>query len=55
MIKASGDDSSWYIVPMCESHNQDSNILDIYDDTKLVSANVANTCGKLKLPPSAKW
>lgn len=29
VIKVSGADSAWYIIPMCESHNQDNNELAI--------------------------
>lgn len=43
---ASGLDRSWYIVPLCSEHNaQTRQSLDISDAIKLVSANVAATCG----------
>ncbi|MFA5548640.1 MAG: hypothetical protein WDA10_08895, partial [Porticoccaceae bacterium] len=42
--------SKWAIVPMCHEHNQAAGQLDIYDDTRMVSANVSETCGSR--PPS---
>lgn len=39
-------DSSWYIVPLCKTHNKAAETLAISDSIKLVSANVAETCGK---------
>ena len=40
-------DSSWYIIPLCSTHNAETGkSLDISDSVKLVSANVSETCGK---------
>jgi len=45
--KESLTDSSWYIVPLCRQHNgQTGKSLTISDSVTLVSANVADTCGK---------
>jgi hypothetical protein len=42
----SATDSSWYIVPLCRTHNAETGkSLDISDSVKLVSANVSQTCG----------
>ena len=39
--------SSWYIVPLCKTHNGETKkSLTISDDVLLVSANVGITCGK---------
>lgn len=42
--KDGSTDRSWYIVPLCKTHNSSMGTLDVTLD--LVSANVANTCGK---------
>ena len=40
-------DRGWYIVPLCSKHNAETGkSLDVSDSTKLVSANVSETCGK---------
>jgi hypothetical protein len=40
-------DRSWYIVPLCKSHNsQIGRSINILDSTRLASANVATTCGR---------
>ena len=39
-------DQSWYIYPLCATHNKHSGELDVSDSYKLVSANVKETCGK---------
>jgi hypothetical protein len=39
------NDDNWYIVPLCNSHNSAVGTITLVADTKLVSANVANTCG----------
>jgi len=44
--KDSASDSGWYIVPLCSAHNKKTTSLELVDSTKLVSANVANTCGR---------
>jgi hypothetical protein len=39
-------DRSWYIVPLCTTHNaQTRGSLELRDSIKLASANVAATCG----------
>jgi hypothetical protein len=41
------DDSTWYIVPLCKTHNaQTGTALTISDRVALVSANVSKTCGR---------
>jgi hypothetical protein len=45
--KDSATDKSWYIVPLCKVHNdRTGDSLDIFEDIKLVSANVSETCDK---------
>jgi hypothetical protein len=45
--KDSLTDSSWYIVPLCKTHNGETGkSLEIGESVKLVSANVSGTCGK---------
>ena len=45
--KDNSGDSSWYIVPLCTTHNgKKGKSLDISDNVDLVSANVSETCGK---------
>lgn len=44
--KDSATDKSWYIIPLCDSHNRKSDTLSVVDSTKFVSANVSATCGK---------
>ncbi len=45
--KDNSTDNSWYIVPLCKSHNAEKGkSLEVGDSTKLVSANVSETCGK---------
>ena len=45
--KDSATDKSWYIVPLCKTHNGQTNkSIGVPDSTKLVSANVKETCGK---------
>lgn len=44
--KDSSTDSSWYIVPLCDTHNKKATALTISDSVELVSANVSATCGK---------
>ncbi len=39
------DDDDWYIIPLCKEHNQLKGTLEIYDEVKLVPANVGDTCG----------
>ncbi len=45
--KDNSSDKSWYIIPLCKSHNGETGkSLEISDNVKLVSANVQETCGK---------
>lgn len=45
--KDNSSDNNWYIIPLCNSHNNETGkSLDIMDGTVLVSANVAETCGR---------
>jgi len=45
--KDSLTNNNWYIIPLCKNHNaQIDKTLNVSDIVKLVSANVANTCGK---------
>jgi hypothetical protein len=44
--KADSTDSSWYIIPLCNSHNQKGGVLDVVDAYRLVSANKKETCDK---------
>jgi hypothetical protein len=44
--KDSFSDKSWYIIPLCKTHNGETGkSLEISDNIKLVSANVSATCG----------
>jgi hypothetical protein len=44
--KDSNTDNNWYIIPVCNKHNKEAAIIEIYPGTNLVSANVSKTCGK---------
>jgi hypothetical protein len=45
--KDSSTDNSWYIVPLCNTHNgKKGESLTVGDTINLVSANVTSTCGK---------
>jgi hypothetical protein len=45
--KVSSTDERWYITLLCEKHEaQTGKSLDVTDSTILVSANIADTCGK---------
>ena len=45
--KADSTDSKTYIVPLCKTHNAETDkTLEIMDSTVLVSANISETCGK---------
>jgi len=39
-------DSAWYIIPLCNKHNQTASSIDVLDSTAFVSANKATTCEK---------
>lgn len=44
--KDSSTDTSWYIVPLCTSHNRETGrSLTLVDSVILVAANVSRTCG----------
>lgn len=50
--KDSNTDRNWYIVPLCQAHNnKKGESLYITDDVRLVSGNVSETCAKSKI----KW
>ena len=45
--KDNSTDGSWYIIPLCNTHNgQTRQALDVSDSITLVPANVSETCGK---------
>lgn len=44
--KDDATDRAWYIVPVCDEHNAQTESLEIGDNIPLVSANVSKTCGK---------
>jgi hypothetical protein len=44
--KADSTDKNWYIIPLCQTHNQSTGELYISDIYKLVSANKKQTCEK---------
>jgi hypothetical protein len=45
--KDNSTDESWYIVPLCMTHNaKTGESLELVDSAVLVSANVSLTCGK---------
>jgi hypothetical protein len=47
--KDSAWDRNWYIIPLCANCNaQRGASLEIRDDVPLISANVEETCGKLR-------
>lgn len=48
--KYASTDSSWYIVPLCNFHNNTINPIEILDHIKLVPASKSGTCEKLNIP-----
>ena len=45
--KDSTSDKSWYIIPLCKTHNAEKGkSITVIDSIKLASANVKDTCGK---------
>ncbi len=46
--KDSDTDSSWYIIPLCDTHNKKADEMELRGTPTLVSANVSETCGKNK-------
>lgn len=41
-------DQSWFIYPLCNSHNQHKGELEVSSSYALIPANVSETCGKGK-------
>lgn len=46
--KESLSDCDWYIVPLCVEHNRKDKSLEIKDTVEFVSANVDQTCGRVR-------
>ncbi|KIX21855.1 hypothetical protein SY27_04005 [Flavobacterium sp. 316] len=46
--KANSIDMNWYIIPLCKTHNSNSNVdeMEIMSSIRLVLANRKNTCEK---------
>lgn len=44
--KANSTDTNWYIIPLCNAHNQATRELEVSDTYRLVSANKKETCEK---------
>lgn len=44
--KADSSDQKWYIIPLCNTHNQSTKELEVVDSTVFVSANKKETCEK---------
>ncbi|AEW85175.1 hypothetical protein B0A78_12095 [Flavobacterium columnare NBRC 100251 = ATCC 23463] len=44
--KSDSSDMSWYIIPLCKTHNKSTDDLEITTSRKLVSANKKETCEK---------
>jgi hypothetical protein len=44
--KANSSDNNWYICPLCISHNQSIDDLEIADWIELAPANKKETCDK---------
>lgn len=44
-VQKDTSDMSWYIVPLCQTHNKSKDTLDV-GETTLVSANKKETCEK---------
>lgn len=42
--KADSSDMSWYIIPLCNKHNQSTETLVVSDSYTFVSANKKQTC-----------
>lgn len=42
--KDSTTDQSWYIIPLCDSHNKEADEMELFGTPTLVSANVSKTC-----------
>lgn len=45
-VKEFGGDGTCFIVPLCQSHNQDEGIVFVADDWVLVPATPNNRCGR---------
>lgn len=44
--KSDSKDMSWFIIPLCKTHNKSTGDIEIMDSRKLVSANIKETCNK---------
>lgn len=45
--KDASSDNSWYIFPLCKTHNAETGkSMEVSDSYRLVSANVSQTCGR---------
>ena len=42
--KVDSDDKEIYIIPLCKEHCENTEVMEIYNDIPLVSANVKKTC-----------
>jgi hypothetical protein len=42
--KANSTNKSWYIIPLCQSHNKSTSDLETVESCTLVSANKKETC-----------
>jgi hypothetical protein len=45
VVKVASLDTHWYIIPLCERCNAWPGELEVYETTRLISANVGGTCG----------
>ena len=45
-VQIEDDDDTWYIVPLCNAHNQRTTRLSVQDSTPLAPANISMTCGR---------
>jgi hypothetical protein len=45
-VQKVGFDNNWYIIPLCNSHNQRSTELEIVDSVTFVRASKKETCEK---------
>ena len=44
--KVHGDDTGWYIIPLCTKHNQAQGELDVSAFVKIIPAVESEVCGK---------
>ena len=45
-VQLTSIDMNWYIVPLCKKHNAAIGILELFQSTKIISANIKETCNK---------